>query len=124
MSNTSIISTISSNENFKVKRKHNSQENSSCCARYWFIIITSVLSLFLVIASVLLTYTLNKQAEREQKRQIIKNEFKRKHQVTNKVLDTIMKDGLVYKWIKSQKGSIATTFKELFTDISETLFDS
>ncbi|CAF1619343.1 unnamed protein product [Rotaria magnacalcarata] len=124
MSDTSVISTISSNENFKVKRKYTSQENSSCCARYWFIMITSVLSLFLVIASVLLAYTLNKQVEREQKRQFIKNEFKRKHHVTNKVLDKIMKDGFVYKWIKAQKGSIATTFQELFTDISETLFDS
>ncbi|CAF0973519.1 unnamed protein product [Rotaria sp. Silwood1] len=98
-------------------------ENSSCCSRYWFIIINSLLSLILLITSVLLIHTLHKQTERDRKRQHIKNEFKCKHHVANKVLDIIMKDGIVYKWIKAHKGSIATTFKELFTDIAETIFD-
>ncbi|CAF0912168.1 unnamed protein product [Rotaria sordida] len=123
MSDTSIISTISSDENHNKKRMNDNHENSSCCTRYWFIIINSLLSLILLITSILLIYTLHKQAERDRKRQHIKNEFKRKHHVANKVLDIIMKDGIVYKWIKAHKGSIATIFKELFTDIAETLFD-
>ncbi|CAF2443879.1 unnamed protein product [Rotaria sp. Silwood2] len=123
MSDTSIISTKSSDENHNKKTINDNHENSSCCAQYWFIIINSLLSLTLLITSVLLIYTLHKQAERDRKRQHIKNEFKHKHHVANKVLDMIMKDGVVYKWIKTHKGSIATTFKELFTDITETLFD-
>jgi len=117
MSDTSIISTASS------YRNHHHDEDSSCCARYWFSIINSILLLIILITSVLLIYFLNKHAERDRERQRIKDEFKRKHGVANKVLDMIMKDGFVYKWIKAHKGSIATTFQQLFTDISQTLFD-
>ncbi len=117
MSDTSIISTASS------YRNHHNDEDSSCCERYWFSIINSILLLIILITSVLLIYFLNKHAERDRERQRIKDEFKREHGVANKVLDMIMKDGFVYKWIKAHKGSIATTFQQLFTDISQTLFD-
>ena len=123
MSDTSIISTISSYKNHDIKNMNDDDENSSCCAQYWFRIISSFLSFITVISSVLLIYFLNKQTERDRERQRIKDEFKRKHGVANKVLDMIMKDGIVYKWIKVHKGSIATTFQELFTDIAGTLFD-
>jgi len=118
MSDTSIISTSSSYQNHHMKKM-----NESCCAQYWFSIISSLFSIIIVITSVLLIYFLNKQAERDRERRRIRDEFKRKHGVTNKVLDMIMKNGFVYKWIKKHKGSIATTFQELFTDIAETLFD-
>ena len=123
MSDTSVISTMSSYEDHGLKRIDGSNENPSCCARYWFIMISSLLSVIIIITSILIMYFLNKQAERDRKRQNMKDEFKHKHQVTSKVLDMIMKDGIVYKWINAHKGSIATTFKELFTDISKTLFD-
>ena len=80
------------------------------------LIIYSAISIFLI-------YFLNKHAERDEERQRIQDQFKRKHGVANKVLDMIMKEGTVYKWIKANKGTIATTFNELFTDIAETLFD-
>jgi hypothetical protein len=121
MSDTSIISSYKTHD-IKDMNDDN-DENSSCCEQYWFRTISGSLCFILVVSSVLLIYFLNKQAERDRERQRIKNEFKRKHGVANKVLDMIMKDGIVYKWIKAHKGSIATTFKELFTDISETLFD-
>ncbi len=123
MSDTSIISTVSSYKKHRIKPMNDNDENSSCCTRYWFSIINSFLLLIIVITSVLLMYFLNKQAERDRERQRIKDEFKRKHGVANKVLDMIMKDGIVYKWIKAHKGSVATTFQELFTDIAKTLFD-
>jgi hypothetical protein len=104
-------------------RKYEQEDDSSCCERYWFSIINSFLLLIIVITSILLVYFLNKYAERDRERQKIKDEFKRKHGVTNKILDMIMKDGIVYKWIKAHKGSIGTTFQELFKDIAETLFD-
>jgi hypothetical protein len=113
MSDTSIISSY----------QNDNDEDSSCCAKYWFRIISSCLLLVIVITTVLLLYFLNKQTERDRKRQRIKDEFKQKHSVANKVLDMIMKDGLIYNWIKAQKGSIAIVFKELFTDITETIFD-
>jgi hypothetical protein len=112
MSDTTIVSAYSDH-----------REHSSCCVQYWFRIISSCLLVVIVITAVLLLYVLNKQAERDRKRQRIKDEFKQKHNIANKVLDMIMKDGLVYNWIKAQKGSIAKVFKELFTDITETLFD-
>jgi hypothetical protein len=121
MSDTSIISSYKTHHIKDVN--DDNDENSSCCEQYWFRIIISCLCFIMVVSSVLLIYFLNKQAERDRERQRIKDEFKRKHGVANKVLDMIMKDGIVYKWIKAHKGSIATTFKELFTDISETLFD-
>jgi len=121
MSDTSIISSYKTHDMTEMNDDNN--ENSSCCEQYWFRIISISLCFILVVSSVLLIYFLNKQAERDRERQRIKDEFKRKHGVANKVLDMIMKDGIVYKWIKAHKGSIATTFKELFTDISETLFD-
>jgi hypothetical protein len=71
----------------------------------------------------LLVYFLNKQAERDRERQRIKDEFRRKYGVTNKILDMIMKDGIVHKWIKAHKGSVGTIFQDLFKDIAETLFD-
>jgi len=121
MSDTSIISSYKTH--YRKDMNDDDDENSSCCEQYWFRIISGSLCFILVVSSVLLIYFLNKQAERDRERQRIKDEFKRKHGVANKVLDMIMKDGIVYKWIKAHKGSIATTFKELFTDISETLFD-
>ncbi|CAF0788792.1 unnamed protein product [Adineta steineri] len=122
MSDTSIVST-SSYKNYNSEDIDDNNENSSCCAQYWFGIISSFLILVLIISAVLLIYYKNKYAERDRERQRIKNEFRRKHGVANKVLDMIMKDGFVYQWIKAHKGTIATTFKELFADIAETLFD-
>ncbi len=114
MSDTSIISRTSSSY-----RKH----HSSCCERDWFSIVNSFLLLIIVITTVLLIYFLNKQTERDRERQRIRDEFKRKHGVANKVIDMIMKDGIIYKWIKAHKGSLETTFQDLFKDISETLFN-
>jgi hypothetical protein len=71
----------------------------------------------------MLVYVLNKQTERDRKRQYMKDKFKREHGIANKVLDMITKNGIIYKWIKAQKGPISTTFKELFSDIAQTLFD-
>jgi hypothetical protein len=123
MSDTSIISTTSSYKKHHLKNLNDYDEHSSCCARYWFSIINTFLLFIIVITSALLIYFLNKQAERDRERQRIKDEFKRKHGVTNKVLDMIMKHGIVYKWIQAHKGSVATTFKELFKDITQTIFD-
>ncbi len=120
MSDTSIVSTGSSERQHRI---NDHEEDASCCARYWFSIINSFLLLIIVISSALLIYFLNKQAERDRERQRIKDEFKRKHHVTNKILDMIMKNGIVSKWIKLQKGSIGITFQELFKDITETLFN-
>jgi hypothetical protein len=120
MSDTSIISSY---QNHQVKTMNDNDVNTSCCAQYWFRIISSCLLLVIVITTVLLVDFLIKQTERDRKGQRIKGKFKLKHSVANKVLDMIMKDGRNYNWIKAQKGSIATVFKELFTDITETIFD-
>lgn len=102
---------------------NDNDEDSSCCKRYWFCLTSSLFSIIIVITSMLIIYFLHKQDERDQERRRIRDEFKRKHRVANKVVDMIMKDGIVYKWIKVQKGSIGKVFKELFTDITQTLFD-
>lgn len=86
-------------------------------------IFTGIFFLITVITSILLIYFLHEFDKRDRERERKKNEFKRKHQITNKILDLIMKDGFVYKWIKSHKGPIANTFQELFKDIARTLFN-
>ena len=117
MSDTSLAS------RYRKHRLSDFGDDSSCCRRYWFSVINSFLLLIIVISSALLVYFLNKQAERDRERQRMKDEFKRKHGVTNKILDMIMKDGIVLKWIKRYKGSVGTTFQELFQYIAETLFN-
>ena len=84
--------------------------------------IAGLLSLILVFVSLSLIFILHKHAERDRHRQQIRQEFKRQNKVANKVLDMIMKNGIIYRWIQIQKGPIATLFRELFTDIAQTLF--
>lgn len=105
-----------------------SSSSSYCSERrnrssVWFILINSFLILTICISAGLIAYNLHKQHVRDRERQRIKDEFRRKYRISNKILDVIMKDGIVYRWLKAHKGKIATTFKELFQDISQTVFN-
>ncbi|CAF1067345.1 unnamed protein product [Adineta steineri] len=122
MSDTSIISTRSSYDDGN-NRKKSSNHHSSFCNQYWFHIFLILLLLIIFTISSILIYILYKQLQRNQERRRIQNEFKRRHGVANKVLDLVTKDGLVAKWLKTHQGSIITTFRELMTDMVETVFD-
>ena len=115
MSDTTVIS-------YRARRRR-TREDGSCCEQYWCEVISSFLVILLVVSSVLLVYFTNKFTTRDRERQRIKNEFKRKHRVTDKVLDLIMKDGLILKFLAKSQSTITTTFKELFQDIAGTLFN-
>jgi hypothetical protein len=120
MSDTSIISTISSysDENRKTK---NPNHHTSFWTRHWFHIITIFLSSIIFIISTILVYVLYKEAQRDQERRRVQNNFKQKYGLANKALDMITKDGLVAKWLKANKGPIVTVFRELMTDMVETI---
>lgn len=122
MSDTSIISTISSFSNENSKTTHHNYR-SSLWNRYWFHIIAALLSFIIFIILIILAYVLYKQAQREQERRRIQNEFKRKHGLANKVLDMITKDGIVAKWLKANKGPLLTMFREVMNDMVETIFE-
>ncbi|CAF1177506.1 unnamed protein product [Adineta ricciae] len=115
MSDTSVIS-------HRTHRRR-ARDDDSCCEQYWCEVISCFLVILLIVSSVLLVYFTNKFTARDRERQRIKNEFKRKHRVTDKVLDLIMKDGLLLKFLAKSQSTITTTFKELFQDIAGTLFN-
>ncbi|CAF0858355.1 unnamed protein product [Adineta ricciae] len=115
MSDTSVIS-------YRTRRRR-AREDDSCCEQYWCEVISCFLVILLIVSSVLLVYFTNEFTKRDRERQRIKNEFKRKHRITDKVLDLIMKDGLILKFLAKSQSTITTTFKELFQDIAGTLFN-
>ena len=117
MSDTSILSTRSSSS------FDDDDRSSSCSTRTWLTILNFVLLLITIITSALLVYYIHQHDVRDRERQRNKDEFKRKHRITSRLLDLIMKDGFIYKWIKTHKGPIANTFKDLFQDIVQTLFN-
>ena len=115
MSDTSIIS-------YRTHRRR-TRDDDSCCEQYWCEIISCFLVILLIISSILLVYFTNKFAARDRERQRTKNEFKRKHRVSDKVLDLIMKDGLLLKFLAKSQSTISATFRELFQEIAGTLFN-
>ncbi len=122
MSDTSVISIAYSDDNDHRKRPHRSNR-SSFCNRYWFRIIVTLLLLIILITSTILTYLLYQQSQRDQERRRIQNEFKQQHGLANKVLNLITKDGIIAKWIKKNKSSTITIFRQLINDMVETIFD-
>ena len=115
MSDTSIISTRSSS-------RDDEQRSSSSSSGYGFVIVSVLLLLIIFVSAGSSVYLLQEQAKREKERQRAKDAFKRKHKVTNKILDFIMKDGVIIKWIKVLNGPIFKEFKQLFTEIAESIF--
>jgi hypothetical protein len=113
MSDTSIIST----------RLSYDRDHSSCCKRYWFHITFILLLLIILIISAILIYVLYKQTQRDRERRRIQNEFKQRHGLASKVLDLINKDGFIAKWLKKNKGSLITKFRQLMNEMVETIFD-
>ncbi len=122
MSDTSIISTASSDD-YDNRKNTNYNDRSSFWNRHWFHIIVTLLLFIILIVSIILIYVLYKQAQRDRERRRIQNEFKQEYGLANKVLDFIRKDGIVAKWYKKNKGSTVTIFRELMTDMVETIFD-
>lgn len=126
MSDTSIISTRSDDDDLRRSRfidhERDEERQRSSCQRHWFSLVAGLLSVLLVLLSLALIFILNKHAERDRRRQQIKQEFKRQNQVADRVLDMIMKNGIVFKWIQLQKGPLATILRDLVTDIVQTLF--
>ena len=114
MSDTSVISTRSSS-------RDDERRSSSSCG-YLFVIVSVLLSVVIVLSSGSTVYLLKQQEERERKRRRARDEFKRKHQVTNKILDFIMKDTQLIKWIKALNAPIFKEFKQLFTEIAQSIF--
>jgi hypothetical protein len=122
MSDTSIVSTTFSYDDEK-RYSRNDHDHSSFCNRYWFHITFILLLIIILITSTILIYILYKQAQRDRERQRIQNEFKQKHGVANKVLDLITKDGIISKWFKKNQSSLVTIFKQLMTEMVETIFN-
>src|SRR5947208_1489035 len=120
MSDTSIISTRYSYDD-ENRKNTNRNHHSSFCNRYCFHIIVTLLIIIILITSVMLIYVLYKQEQRDRERQRIQNEFKLKHGLANKVFNLIKKDGIIAKWYKNNKHS--TIFKQLITDMVETIFE-
>lgn len=116
MSDTSILS-----RNYQSFDEN--EQSSSCSTRTWLTIVNVILFFITIITSALLIYYIHQHDLRDKERERKKNEFKRKHKITSKILDLIMKDGFIYKWIKTHKGHIANTFQELFKDIAQTIFN-
>ena len=116
MSDTTISSFYSKHQTIDDEDR---SDSAGCCLN----IFSGIFLLITVITAILLIYFLHEFDKRDRERERKKNEFKRKHRISNKILDLIMKDGFVYKWIKSHKGPIANTFQELFKDIAHTIFN-
>ncbi|CAF0758138.1 unnamed protein product [Rotaria sp. Silwood1] len=121
MSDTSIISKVSSYD-AENRRTTNQKCHSSCWDRYWFHIITTLLLSIILVTSSVLGYVLYKQAQENRKRRRIQKDFKRKHGLANKVLDMVKKDGVIAKWLKANKGQTLKVFTELMNDMVETIF--
>jgi hypothetical protein len=126
MSDTSIISTRSvyDDNDDDHKKNRNDHNDSSFCHRYWFSIITSFLILIILTISIILAYVLYSQTLRDRERKRIKKEFQQKHGLANKVLDMVRNDGIIAKWFKTNKGSTLSIFRELMTEMVETIFDA
>ena len=120
MSDTSIVSRISSYDGRN--RRTPKSDHSSFWNRYWFHTITILLSLIIFITSSILAYVLYRQAQRDEERRRIRDEFKRKHGLANKILDMVTKNGIVSKWFKANKGQTLTIFRQVMTDMVETIF--
>jgi hypothetical protein len=122
MSDTSIVSTTFSYDDQK-RQNRNHHGDSSFCNRYWFHISFILLLIIILITSTILIYVLYKQVQRDRERRRIQNEFKQKHGFANKVLDSITNDGIVAKWFKKNKSSLVTIFRQLMTEMVETIFE-
>lgn len=123
MSDTSIVSTTFSYDDDEKSQNRNRHGHSSFCNRYWFHIIFILLLLIILITSTILIYVLFKQAQRDRERRRIQNEFKQKHGLANKVLDLITKDGIVAKWFNKNKSSLVAMFRQLMTEMVQTIFE-
>ncbi len=121
MSDTSIVSRAWSYDK-KHRKIRNSNDHSSFCNRYWFCITATLLLLVIVIILGILGYVLYKQGRRDRERRRIQGEFKQKHGLANKALDLITKDGIVAKWLKKNKSTLVTTFRQMMTEMIETIF--
>lgn len=122
MSDTSIRSRGSSYVE-KRKRMRYSHHRSSCCERYWFHITATVLLIVILGTSGVLTFLLYRQAQKDRERRRIQEEFKRKHGVANKILELVSKDGAVMKWFTKNKSSTLAIFKQLITEMVQTIFE-
>ncbi|CAF3403960.1 unnamed protein product [Rotaria socialis] len=118
MSDTSIISTISTYDS-KIRRN---KSHFSCWNRHWFHMIITSLSLIIISTSGILGYVLYKQTQRNQERRRVQKEFQSKHGLANKIVDMISKDGIITKWLKANKGETLKIFRELMTDMVNTIF--
>jgi hypothetical protein len=67
-------------------------------------------------------YMWHKYTERDRQRQLTKDEFKRKHKITNRVFEYIVENSAINNWLRWHGANISKVFKELFIDISETVF--
>lgn len=122
MSDTSVPSRGSS-YGHKRKRMRYSNRHSSFCERYWFTITVTVLSIIILATSSVLAYLLFKQMQKDRERRRIQEEFKRKHGVANKILELVSKDGAVTRWFTRHKSSTLAVFKQVITEMVQTIFE-
>jgi F0F1-type ATP synthase membrane subunit a len=103
--------------NDEIRKGRHRNQHSSFCNQYWFHITTTLVLFIICIISGILIYVLYKEAERNKERRRIQDEFKQKHGFANKLLNGITKGA---KWLNGNKGQI---FKEVITDMVNTIFD-
>lgn len=123
MSDTSFSSRGGSSYGHRRKRMRYTNHRSSFFERYWFSVTATVLLLIILATSGVLAYLLYRQAQKDRERRRIQEEFKRKHGVANKILELISKDGAITKWFTKHKSSTLAVFKQVITEMVQTIFD-